>query len=82
MSFPKYITACLNIISNKDLNEIMKEFKKLEEETKKEEGCITFHAYPLEPEERKIIFWETWENEEALHAHHTKSHTKICKNKH
>lgn len=43
-----YITACLKIISDKDLNEIMKEFKKLEEETKKEAVCITFHAYPLE----------------------------------
>jgi quinol monooxygenase YgiN len=38
-----YITACLKIISDKDLNEIMKEFKKLEEETNKEEGCIQFH---------------------------------------
>ncbi|MCY7915896.1 antibiotic biosynthesis monooxygenase, partial [Bacillus haynesii] len=40
-----YITACLKIISDKDLNEIMKEFKTLEEETNKEEGCIQFHAY-------------------------------------
>lgn len=30
-----YITACLKIISDKDLNEIMKEFKKLEEKRTK-----------------------------------------------
>lgn len=71
-----YITACLKIISDKDLNEIMKEFKILEEETNKEEGCIKFHAYPLEPSERKIMLWEIWENEEALKVHFTKKHTK------
>ncbi|WP_439846392.1 putative quinol monooxygenase [Bacillus subtilis] len=71
----QYITACLKIISDKDLSEIMKEFKKLEEETNKEEGCITFHAYPLEPSERKIMLWEIWENEEAVKTHFTKKHT-------
>ncbi|MEC1626015.1 putative quinol monooxygenase [Bacillus mojavensis] len=71
-----YITACLKIISDKDLNEIMKDFKKLEEETNKEEGCIKFHAYPLEPSERKIMLWEIWENEEAVKAHFTQKHTK------
>ncbi|MDR9855205.1 putative quinol monooxygenase [Paenibacillus sp. VCA1] len=71
-----YITACLKIISDKDLNEIMKEFKKLEEETNKEEGCIKFHAYPLEPSERKIMLWEIWGNEEAVKVHFTKTHTK------
>ncbi|WP_459499237.1 putative quinol monooxygenase [Bacillus sp. C1] len=71
-----YITACLKIISDKELNEIMEEFKKLEEETNKEEGCIKFHAFPLEPSERKIMLWEIWENEEAVHFHFTKSHTK------
>ncbi|MGG1757636.1 putative quinol monooxygenase [Bacillus velezensis] len=71
-----YITACLKIISDKNLNEIMKEFKKLEEETNKEEGCIQFHAHPLEPSERKIILWEIWENEEAVKVHFTKKHTK------
>ncbi|MDE1376891.1 antibiotic biosynthesis monooxygenase, partial [Bacillus licheniformis] len=39
-----YITACLKIISDKDLNEIMKEFQILEQETNKEEGCMKFHA--------------------------------------
>jgi quinol monooxygenase YgiN len=71
-----YITACLNIISDKDLHEIMVEFKKLEEETNKEEGCIKFHAFPLEPSERKIMLWEIWENEEAVKTHFTKPHTK------
>jgi len=71
-----YITACLKIISDKDLNVIMKEFKQLEEETNKEEGCIKFHAYPLKPSERKIMLWEIWENEEAVNVHFTKPHTK------
>ncbi|WP_369903588.1 putative quinol monooxygenase [Bacillus manliponensis] len=71
-----YITACLKIISDRDFNEIIKVFKKLEEETNKEEGCIKFHAYPLEPSERKIMLWEIWKNEEALKVHFTKSHTK------
>lgn len=72
------ITACLKI---KNLGEIMKEFKKLEEETNKEEGCIKFHAYPLEPSERKIMLWEIWENEEAVKAHFTKNTQKTFKNK-
>lgn len=71
-----YITACLNIISDKNFNEIIEEFKKLEEEINKEEGCIKFHAYPLEPSERKIMLWEIWENEEAVNFHFTKPHTK------
>ncbi|MEC0720800.1 antibiotic biosynthesis monooxygenase [Bacillus haynesii] len=33
-----YITACLKIISDKDLNEIMKEFKTLEEIWENEEA--------------------------------------------
>ncbi|MCY9427722.1 antibiotic biosynthesis monooxygenase, partial [Bacillus spizizenii] len=40
-----------------------------------EEGCITFHAYPLEPSERKIMLWEIWENEEAVKDHFKKKHT-------
>ncbi|MDR4943316.1 MULTISPECIES: putative quinol monooxygenase [Bacillus] len=71
-----YITACLKIISDKDLNEIIEEFKKLEKETIKEEGCIQFHVYPLEPSERKLMLWEIWENEEALNIHFTKPHTQ------
>ncbi|WP_419146665.1 putative quinol monooxygenase [Priestia endophytica] len=71
-----YITACLNIVSDKNFNEIIEEFKKLEEKTNKEEGCIKFHAYPLEPSERKIMLWEIWENEEAVNVHFTKPHTK------
>ena len=35
-----YITACLNIISDKDLNEIMKEFKTLEEKRTKKKGVF------------------------------------------
>lgn len=76
-----YITACLKIISDKDLNEIMKEFKKLEEETNKEEGCIQFHAYPLEPSERKIMLWRFGKTKKLLKSILRKNIQKTFKNK-
>ncbi len=73
-----YSTVALNIVSDKDLDTIMQVFKTLEEETNKEPGCITFHAYLLSKEERKIMLWETWENEEALKLHMEMPHTKAA----
>ncbi|MDN4072866.1 antibiotic biosynthesis monooxygenase [Fictibacillus terranigra] len=54
----------------------MREFKKFEEETNKEEGCIKFHAYPLVPTERKIILWVNLAKRRSVNIDFTKPHTK------
>ncbi len=71
-----YITAALNIVSDQDFDYIMKELKDFEVETNKEPGCIQFHIYPLSREERKLMLWEIWENEEAVNTHFKLPHTK------
>ena len=73
-----YVTAYLNVISNRNIEDIMKEFKKLEEKTNQEEGCIYFHAHLIDKEKKKIVLWEIWKDEDSLNKHHKMPHTVFC----
>ncbi len=73
-----YVTAALNVVSDRDFDEILQVFKTMEEETNKEPGCIKFHAYPLSREDRKIMLWEIWEDKAALGEHFEMPHTKAA----
>ena len=73
-----YVTAYLNVISNKNIADIMKEFEKLEEETDREEGCIYFKVHLSDKVNKKIVLWEIWKDEESLNRHHEMPHTVSC----
>lgn len=76
-----YVTACLKIISDKNITDIMEEFKILEKETNKEKDCIYFHVHLLDRINRKLMLWEIWTDENALNEHHKMPHTISCANK-
>ncbi len=49
---------------------------KLAEDTKKEEGCISYDLYRNRDKENVLTFIEEWENMDSLEKHFNTSHFK------
>lgn len=71
-----YNTACLKVTSGNDFDLVYGELLAFVKETIKEKGCIEFFAAPSNIEEKEIMLWEVWENEENMQSHMSEPHTQ------
>ena len=69
-----YNTACLKVTSGNDFVSVYNELLAFAKETIKEKGCIEFFAAPSNIEEKEIMLWEVWENEENMQNHMSEPH--------
>ncbi|UBZ22530.1 putative protein YjcS [Bacillus amyloliquefaciens] len=76
-----YITACLKIISDKDLNEIMKEFKNLRKKRTKKKAVFSSMLIRLNHQNAKLCFGRFGKTKKLLKSILRKSTQKTFKNK-
>lgn len=58
-------------VAEENINEAKKLFIKLEEETYKEEGCLTYDLYQVSRQENVFVVNECFQNQEAFDFHKT-----------
>lgn len=69
----------IKVVAKKFVNEgkveeVIKLYEELVQETRKEEGCIKYELYQDETEPRILAVIEEWENKDALNKHMNSEH--------
>lgn len=71
-----WISAGLKLVSGQSAQQVKEELSILQQETVKEEGCISFEVLHNKENPNLFTLWEEWINEDALKAHFNQAHTK------
>ena len=65
-------------VRNDKLSDFTKLCNKLIEESRKEEGCVSYHLQQNTEKENQFVFVEEWKSNEAIENHNSSEHfTKI-----
>ncbi len=72
----KLTVVAKNILKEGKKEDVLKLVEVLIEETRKEEGCISYNLYEGSEDENILTFIEEWNSEEAFQLHLNSNHFK------
>ena len=61
-------------VKNDKLSDFIKLCNELIEESRKEEGCVSYHLQQNTERENYLVFVEEWKSNEAIEKHNSSSH--------
>ena len=61
-------------VKNDKLSEFIKLCNELIEESRKEEGCVSYHLQQNTERENYLVFVEEWKSNEAIEKHNSSEH--------
>ena len=61
-------------VKNDKLSDFIKLCNKLIEESRKEEGCVSYHLQQNTERENYLVFVEEWKSNEAIEKHNASGH--------
>ena len=61
-------------VKNDKLSDFIKLCNELIEESRKEEGCVSYHLQQNTEKENHLVFVEEWKSNEAIEKHNSSEH--------
>ena len=61
-------------VKNDKLSDFIKLCNELIEESRKEEGCVSYHLQQNTERENYLVFVEEWKSDEAIEKHNSSEH--------
>ena len=61
-------------VKNYKLSDFIKICNELIEESRKEEGCVSYHLQQITERENYLVFVEEWKSNEAIEKHNSSEH--------